>query len=455
MRGNDFMHRIHIENNGPIDQFEMDINEFNLLIGEQATGKSTIAKSVYFFRAIKTVIVDYLTQLYDSNSYNNIPQDGVVLFKAIRHDLKATFIRLFGYSWDLNPALNMRYNYAEDIWAEIALDNYEDTGKSFIAIEYSDNLKKQILELQNDVRDMRRNRTHVVLSLALAGEEKKRDYNTILQRVNEIFRDDKEIYYIPAGRSLLTVLSSSRAAMNSLQNLDLVTERFMMMIDSVREIYNRGVKKAHLYYPKPNRRFDPNALAEYIVKMQKGEYFYNSGQEELWIEDGDENAVKINFASSGQQEILWVFNFLYALLLREEKTFVIIEEPEAHIYPTLQKDVMEFISMFTKYGDNEVFITTHSPYILTTVNNLYYAGVLADEGHETQIRKLLENKSMIRKGKLSAYKILGKEQADADKRIVSLLQEDGMEIKTELIDDVSAQINELYTSLYDIDLGNE
>lgn len=447
------MHRIEIRKNGPIEQLEMNINKFNILIGEQATGKSTVAKSIYFFRTVKTLITDYLTQLYDSNSYNNQSQEGITIFKAISHDLKSVFIRLFGYSWDLNPDLYLKYEYYENVWIEVKMYDDPFALRRYISVNYSEEMKRQISELQTEVRKMRNDRVHVTTSLALANEERKRDYNVIAQRVNEIFHDDKEAYYIPAGRSLLTVLSNSRAMMNSFPNLDLITERFMMMIDGVREIYNRGVKNAHLYYPIPNRVFSPNKLAEYIVEMQKGEYFYNNGQEELKIQDNNGEMIKINFASSGQQEILWVLNFLYALLLREEKTFVIIEEPEAHIYPTLQKDVMDFISMFTQLGNNEVFITTHSPYVLTTVNNLYYAGVLTSQGHENQIRKVLGNKSAIPKGTLTAYKLLTKEMAGNEEHVISLLQEDGMEIRPDLIDDVSVKVNELYTALYNIELS--
>lgn len=447
------MHRIEIRKNGPIEQLEMNINKFNILIGEQATGKSTVAKSIYFFRTVKTLITDYLTQLYDSNSYNNQSQEGITIFKAISHDLKSVFIRLFGYSWDLNPDLYLKYEYYENVWIEVKMYDDPFALRRYISVNYSEEMKRQISELQTEVRKMRNDRVHVTTSLALANEERKRDYNVIAQRVNEIFHDDKEAYYIPAGRSLLTVLSNSRAMMNSFPNLDLITERFMMMIDGVREIYNRGVKNAHLYYPIPNRVFSPNKLAEYIVEMQKGEYFYNNGQEELKIQDNNGEMIKINFASSGQQEILWVLNFLYALLLREEKTFVIIEEPEAHIYPTLQKDVMDFISMFTQLGNNEVFITTHSPYVLTTVNNLYYAGVLTSQGHENQIRKVLGNNSAIPKGTLTAYKLLTKEMAGNEERVISLLQEDGMEIRPDLIDDVSVKVNELYTALYNIELS--
>ena len=43
------MQRIEIRYLGPVQELEMEIKDFNLLIGEQATGKSTVAKAIYFF----------------------------------------------------------------------------------------------------------------------------------------------------------------------------------------------------------------------------------------------------------------------------------------------------------------------------------------------------------------------------------------------------------------------
>ena len=105
------MQKILIKNNGPIKELQMEIEKFNLLIGEQATGKSTVAKSVYFFRTIKTKIIDYLTQVYDRNTYLNLAEKNIWFDRAIKSDLKDIFIKLFGYSWDLNPAFYMRYEY--------------------------------------------------------------------------------------------------------------------------------------------------------------------------------------------------------------------------------------------------------------------------------------------------------------------------------------------------------
>lgn len=97
-------------------------------------------------------------------------------------------------------------------------------------------------------------------------------------------------------------------------------------------------------------------------------------------------------------------------MLNQEKAFVLIEEPETHIYPLLQKRIMEFITIFANIQESRVFITTHSPYILNIMNNLYYAGVLADEGKEARVYKVLKKHLVIQKRKLSAYKLLSSQQ---------------------------------------------
>lgn len=405
------MQKIDIRNNGPVKKFEMEVEKFNLLIGEQATGKSTIAKSVYYFKTVKTKIIDYLTQVYDSNSYNHVSQENVWFDRAIKSELKYIFIKLFGYSWDLNPAFYMRYDYAEDVWIQVKLKK-GDKNKQYISVTYSPKLLHAIKKLQTELREMYHSNAGVIrISLVLTNEERKRNHERIVRNVNAVFCDYKEIYYIPAGRSLLTVMSNNRAVMNNAGNLDLITETFMMLIDSVRGSFGNGVRKAHLLYPVEKRQFDVKHIADYIIHIEKGEYFYNGGREFLKIEEDAEHPVTINFASSGQQEILWLLNFMYVLMLREENAFLIIEEPEAHIYPLLQKKIMEFIALFVNMQDSGVFITTHSPYILTVANNLYYAGVLAKDGQAKEVSKVLDKKYMIQKGDLSAYKLL----ADLDR----------------------------------------
>lgn len=47
------MHRLIINKLGPIERCELDCVPFLTLTGFQASGKSTIAKVIYYFRTIK------------------------------------------------------------------------------------------------------------------------------------------------------------------------------------------------------------------------------------------------------------------------------------------------------------------------------------------------------------------------------------------------------------------
>lgn len=436
------MQHIIIKNNGPVKDFEMDVNKFNVLIGEQATGKSTIAKSIYYSRHIKTLISNYLIQIMENGSYFGEEINGSTKFyRLISHNLKDIFIQLFGYSWELDPDFRIHYSFSDTIWIESKIAN-RSKGKRYITVDYSSELKKEINKLQKEALFLFIDSRISQVSLEFSRETRTKNRDNILSKINEIFEDDQTTYYIPAGRSMLTLLSANRATMNSLQNLDFVMNRFLELIDSIRNVYHDGVGKAYQYYPKGDRIFDVHDISRQIIGMQKGEYRNDRLGEVLRVSDENDRYedVKINFASSGQQEIMWLLNFLYVLMLRDEKAFVIIEEPEAHIYPSLQKKVIDFITQFANICKGKVFITTHSPYVLMTMNNAYYAGCIANKLNE--ISKVIKQVSRIEKGMLTAYKITSVPQEGA----INLINND--EISSDLIDEISDDINEVYTSLY-------
>lgn len=164
----------------------------------------------------------------------------------------------------------------------------------------------------------------------------------------------------------------------------------------------------------------------------------------------DHYNIPINFISSGQQEVLWLLNQLYVLLLREERAFVIIEEPEAHLYPKLQKRVIDFIVRFANLTGSTVLITTHSPYILSCINTLCYAGKLAeDETKREQVAKIVGKHTLIKPGEIYAGKLLCE---SGRTNVQNLVMEEEQELYTELIDEVSDMNNELYTRLYELEV---
>ena len=437
------MQKIEIKYLGPVQELEMDIKDFNLLIGEQATGKSTVAKAIYFFRIIKSTLTDYLCQVYDTALYNgNDVSDG--FNKVLKKELKSIFISLFGYSWDLDKRLYLKYEYASGIWIDVKLNKHGK--RKYISVRYSPKLTQTLKDLEKEALELFEQKPETtIISLAYASKERLRNYDNFKNSVSKIFDDYKETYYIPAGRSMLTLLVNNRSLLEN-DNLDLITRQFMQVIDNIHRVFEDGIRNVHKRYPDGERRFDVTKTVEMLISDLKGDYLYNAGKEYIVVEDEGEHSEKIpiNFASSGQQEVLWLLNQLYILMLKKEKAFVIIEEPEAHLYPSLQSKVVEFISYFANINNSSILITTHSPYILTSVNTLYCAGKVIEKNstYSKKVYDIIDSNCEIDPQKVTALKI------NKDKSILNLINEELQELNTEMIDEISDSVNEKYMELY-------
>lgn len=436
------MQKIIIQHLGPLKKLEMEIKDFNILIGEQATGKSTAAKAIYFFRIMKDSMTDYLCQLLDTSMYNGEEASGGFK-RVLKRELKSVFISLFGFSWDLDPRLYLKYEFTDNIWIDVKLN---EKSKRYISVRYSYELSRAIGKLEEEALELYMQQPSAKnSSLAFASKERLRNYDSFKNRVNQIFDDDKETYYIPAGRSMITLLVNNRSLIEN-EKLDLITRQFMRIIDNIHGDFANGIRNAHKYYPDGERKFDVGTISEGLISNLKGDYQYSAGKEYIVLQDNmiHDEKIPINFASSGQQEVLWLLNQLYILLLKKEKAFVIIEEPEAHLYPDLQNKVVEFIAFFANVNDSSVLLTTHSPYILTSVNALYCAGKVIHEYPDLskKVSEIIGSKCEIMPRKVTAFKIM------KDASVQNLIHGEFDELDTGLIDEISECVNEKYIELF-------
>lgn len=436
------MATIDIRNLGPISNYHVDIKKFNLLIGEQATGKSTISKCIYFFRTLKSELVEHLYSFAIDPGYareNRFP-------RALNKSMKNIFVQLFGFSWDLDKGLYLSYHFTKDVDVAVSLEEGTD-GRQFIGIHYSDYLKDCVKSLE--VVLMKNHKIDAESSFSFASTERARLHKEILEKVNDLFNDKYETYYIPAGRQLLTLLASQKTKLDY-DSIDLVNRKFMQFNESIQSRFEHGISNAHKFYPIPNRKFDTGRISSEIRSGLKGDYRVTSVGERLRLDNG--NDIPVNYASSGQQEILWLYNQLYILMLRGEKAFVIIEEPEAHLYPALQKAVIEFIAQFSNLNQSTVLVTTHSPYVLTAANVLYYAGRLGKK-YGNQVGRVVGKDKWIAPDEFTAFKLEQDEQGHTSAE--SLVDDETEELRTALIDEISNEIGETYTKLYYLEVDNE
>ena len=439
------MATIQIDRLGPIRNFEMDIHKINLLIGEQATGKSTICKAIYFFRLVKEEIVEYLYRL----STVGRGLDRSSFPRALNFRVKDLCIQLFGYSWDLPNDLNAKYSFHEDVWISIHINEQVVGGrtKKYFDVEYSEALTREVKRLEKEALQFFGQQTDE-FSYSYLTAERNKLHEDIRKNIDKLFEDDCTTYYIPAGRSMLTLMSGQKTNLDYTA-LDLVNRKFMQFIENIQQKFDRGITRVHDYYPRNERKFDVNQIAKELLEDLKGDYYHTQYREFLKVDD---NNIPINFISSGQQEVLWLLNQLYILLLRDEKAFVVIEEPEAHLYPKLQKKVIDFIIYFSNITGSTVVITTHSPYILTSANiNCYAGSLIASGAGQAHVEHIVGKHKAVIPGELYAGKLVND---GIQTQVESLVMPDSGELYAELIDEISDSNSEIYTALYDLEENN-
>lgn len=411
------MAKLTLRQFGPIQQFEREIKPFTVLTGPQAGGKSTIAKAVFFFR---TVGQDFIDQMQTRNRKD-------IHWTTLENDLKKRlrnkFLQMFGSSWFMPKEMKMKYEYSEEATIEIFLSpHYDNRKRNVVDFTFGNKIYGFIEKYQDYVE-----RTWDEKAL----QELQND-------VKNLFSDGYETIYVPAGRSLVTLLTDSLVPLLSPEgrSLDFCMQSYVQKISSLRPQLRGGLSELmNTVLDTTQVKVNQVALRhlqKLMPKVLRARYVYDRGEEQLFFDR--HRYVKINFASSGQQEAVWVFNLLYFYILHNKKVFLIMEEPEAHLYPDSQKGMAEAIGLFARAG-NQALVTTHSPYILGQFNNMLYAGELyerADEQYKKQLHEILNPLVYLSLIKSDAVHV---HDGRADMAIWEGL------IRNELIDGVSAEIN--------------
>jgi len=135
-----------------------------------------------------------------------------------------------------------------------------------------------------------------------------------------------------------------------------------------------GVDKEYisLYFRLAEQLYKNPQVLEYVKPLlnELGAYIeskFEYGVYNIYVKSWSGKVLPITMASSGVREILPV---VLALLMEELGPInVFIEEPEAHLHPRAQ---MLFARVIARAINNDkyVFITTHSDYLISALNNL-------------------------------------------------------------------------------------
>ena len=346
--------RLVIQNFGPIKFVDLELSRFNVFIGDQGTGKSTIAKLLI---AINNTC---FREIFDAEGNNNF--DRTQLF--LEH------LKLVGINSYIKPSTEINFISSQYEFSYTNKKVSENSGISFDE------------------------------SLAY------------------------DFTYIPSERSLAIMLAD---ALYALMQEKVSLPRLLLR-------FGDKFQKAR----KSKDSFDYQTILGIS-------YSHTNEKDIVTLLDGAD--VDIADTSSGIQgniALLTVFDYVTEKNVFRKGNLLVVEEPELNLFPNTQRKIIEHIVNNTLSFQS--LITTHSPYILASLNNLIYAYNVGQE-HEEEVNVIIDKKYWLNPDDVRAYRLLDNGEAR------NIIDEDLKEIAVEEIDGASKEINAVYDRILKVKFG--
>lgn len=392
------MKKLFVKNFGPIkngftdseDGF-FDISKVTVFVGEQGAGKSTIAKLISLFSWIEK---KYQNKVFAASKLaDTIFADNYLKYHRIdsylRPDSQIKYIHDdFTIIYE-NKTLTIRNNNTNFIRPKVLYVPAERSFCTAIVNPYKvSGMPNSVLDFLSDYYDAEKELQEKKISLPLNGFKFRFSENENTAYIS----DEKKNYEIK--------IEDSSSGLQSL----------VPMYITINHCLNQ------LRIPSDKRQNELNVFQ--IVEFKK------------IIEDNTLDKAKKD------EEFKKILN---------SYLICIIEEPEQNLFPVSQYNVlMNLLSSFSDIKDNTLIITTHSPYVLETINNCMYANLISSKGID--VSKILPSNYHISFDNVAAYKI-------SDGKIISIKEEDIKQINPQEIDRCSETISDIYTKLSDVEYG--
>lgn len=445
------MKRIIIDNFDMIDHQELKLDaNLNILIGPQASGKSTLVKLIFFCRKLRDFLLEYLTtpRFFEDERY----------ISNLINYLRRQFMGYFGTTKHMNP-FKVRFDFDVEQGQYVILTLNE---RGYVRFLFERNVWKMITNYLNEVSQTYRAVPPGALSRYNETRDSVRDY--FKRPLCYLFHDEEELIYIPAARSVLSLLSNTQLGKPSsetafdvdISKIDALFQNFVNLIQDMKPHFNMSLEEMIPNYrnmgevSSVNKQY-ANLAIPIIRSVLHAEYRVDREGEKLYYTDND--YVKLMFASSGQQEALWILNLIFMKILENKRIFLVLEEPEAHLFPKAQKSVVDLIALLIHSTDSGVFITTHSPYILTCVNLCAYSAQVENKLPRQRDDVVVSNYLRVPPKKYNAFMTPEKNERSGNAPFLeSIKDEESGLIDATRIDEISNSLNEDMDRLIDLEV---
>lgn len=418
------MEKLTIENFLSIRRATIELKRINIFIGPQAKGKSLISKLIHFCKEVPSGIYETASEEKSKREFDK--------------ELRARFESIFpSYAWEKSE-FSITYSCEQ---YGIKVSNEKINSKFKLCLKYTDKITKTLNAARKTFNKLASDDTETRLSMSRRNTINRELRETISSTLNLGSSESKieQVMYIPAGRSFFANLQKS---VFSFLSTSIPIDYFLKEFGAV---YERTRDKNFLGFIDVHR---PKHVSKLVNELICGNYLSDKGQD--WILT-DHGRVNVSNSSSGQQEVLPMAMVLSTWPFAPSNIFrrsFVIEEPEAHLFPIAQGQVASLIA--TAYNAQDRLgtftITTHSPYILTAMNNLIQAGNVAASSQDlSKLYNIVPKDQIISFSDVAAY-IVDKGTAK------SIMDESLSLIDANAVDAVSQHFSEKFERLVELEI---
>ena len=423
--------RLIIKNFGPIVKAEIDIKPFMVFIGESGSGKSVILKLLSLFRWMYKQ-----QQLYYSLE---LLTKGKVDFEAhINQKLEVEMVNsgLMGYfqkgsfaSYEIN---DITFTIWHNEQPNFTLSNKRDSKK--ISLEKITFITDERAVIPTLLNNSTRN---VKFPYHLEGT-----YEDFRLAFNELKGDNKQVVIETMGVNLTSIKSTYE-------------QKFVISQDD---------KPYKISFQDSSSGIKSVSIVELISRY----YPFHFNTQDIFVNFYGKiapNFTKLlgkNFENvqNATPEEMIMRNFMQNIALSLEdisntdaRINIFIEEPELNLFPNAQKNLVEHLvySCFEpprkdKNKTIHIAFSTHSPYILSSLNCLLLACEVANKNPnlKEKVETIIPNKFWLDINKFNAFKVENDE-------VFSIIDKETNLILAESIDEVSEEIGETFDKLLELD----
>lgn len=369
--------RLNIQNFGIIKSASVNINGLTVICGENDSGKSTIGKLLFAMIKASQKYEEELGEGVISQIFLNLSRISVLLLQGDRDEsLRSISIYFRGLNPDeilLTKDLSSLYSIIDDNVSDLSLKNkiYEYLSKIDILIQNTPNEKRaKENALKKALYSEFKNFSHK------SSEIKLNDLNN--DTIIKFNSDKKGVSNIVFDKPMLLddvtyienpfILQFRRMFLNAITLLDESNTTRSWVREKVSLHLKDLARKLSVLDPK-TIEFSENKLQKLsnnISELIDGSFYYDEEQDDFILNRNGHVFSSMNIASG--IKALGLFNSLLKGGFVNERSLLILDEPETNLHPKWQNEYAKLLCNLVK-SNIKIIIATHSPYMISALEH--------------------------------------------------------------------------------------